>query len=106
MSYDIDITVQHPDGYASGFEVGNITYNVSRMVLEACGVTYRWFDGMECAKALPILHFAWRNLKRNPPHFRRFEPDNGWGTYEQFMPYMTRFYAMARLHPTGIIRVS
>jgi len=106
VSYDIDITVDHEDGYSSGFEVGNMTYNVSTMVKEACGVTFSWFDGMTCKQALPILYFCWRNLRRNPSHFRRFEAPNGWGTYEQFMPYMTRFYVMARLHPKGIIRVS
>jgi hypothetical protein len=106
VSYDIDITVEHPDGYSSSFDVGNMTYNIAEMVRQACGVTFSWFDGMSCEKALPLLRFCWLRMKRYPDFFRPFEASNGWGTYDQFMPYLTRFYVMARLHPAGQIRVS
>jgi hypothetical protein len=104
MSYDIHITVAHPDGYSSNFEVGNMTYNVARMTHVACGVAFSWFDGMPTAIALPILAHCWRVMKRNPATFRVIGVSE-WGSYDQFMPYLTRFYAMARLHPTGVIRV-
>ena len=105
MSYDIDIFVGHPDGYISHFEVGNMTYNVSGMMLEACGVTFRWMHKMPAETALPILAHAWKTMKRNPDHFRRFEVTE-WGSYNDFMPFLTRFYVMARMHPTGIISVT
>ena len=106
MSYDIDITVHHPDGYSSRFEVGNITYNIRPMMVAASDVGFSDLHDMRCFEAAPILAHAWREMRRNPARYRRFEASNGWGTYDQFMPYLTRFYAMARLHPNGIIRVS
>lgn len=106
MSYDIRIIVNHSDGYSSSFEVGNMTYNVAPMVVEASGVSFSWYDGISCAKALPLLRRTWQQMKRDPETYKRLEAWNGWGTYDQFMPYLTRLYAMVRLHPTGVIEVS
>lgn len=104
MSYDIDIYVDHQDGYTSGFEVGNMTSNVARMTGEACGVPLSWFNDVSCEKALPILAHCWRTMRRNPTHFRKFENPE-WGAYDDFMPYLTRFYVLVRIHKTGTIRV-
>lgn len=104
MSYDIEIIVDHADGYRSTFDVGNMTYNVSRMTLEAVGQRLSFFDGMDCETACPFLAELWQVMKRDPDRFRRVEVSD-WGSYDNFMPYLTRFYAMVRLHPRGGIRV-
>lgn len=106
MSYDIDIYVTHDDRYTSHFEVGNMTYNIRPMFRAAVGASFRDFHGMTCAQALPFVMFAWQQMKRRPDEFRKVEASNGWGTYDQFMPFLTKFYVMLRLHPTGIIRIS
>lgn len=103
MSSDISIHVVHPDGYSSSFEVGNMTSNCNRMLIAACGVSMGWFDKVSCEKAMPILRHAWQNMKRNPKVYRQLQAENGWGTYDQFMPFLTRFYVMTRLHRTGVI---
>lgn len=103
MSSDISIRVKHSDGYTSSFEVGNMTSNCNRMLIAACGVSMGWFHDMACEKALPILRHAWREMKRDPARYRALEADNGWGTYDQFMPFLTRFYVMVRLHKSGWI---
>ena len=103
MSSSISINVNHPDGYKSHFEVGNMTSNCNWMLVEACGVSMGWFDKVSCEKALPILEHAWTVMKRDPRKFKRLQAANGWGTYDQFMPFLTRFYVMVRLHKSGII---
>jgi len=95
MSYDIDIRVDHPDGYTSNFEVGNMTYNVHAMMVAASTVSFSDLHDMRCVDATPILGHAWREMKRRPAHYRQFQADNGWGTLDKFMPHLTRFYVIA-----------
>ena len=104
VSSDISIFVNHGDGYTSWFEVGNMTSNVNRILRETVeGKALSWFDGKTCAEARPVLESMWRELRQRPDHFRPFEIAD-WGSLDNFMPYLTRFYAMTRLHPNGQIR--
>lgn len=104
MSSDISIFVDHNDGYTSEFEVGNMTSNVNKMLLQTAEAkALSWFDGKSCAEARPVLESMWREIRRDPALFRQFEISH-WGSLHDFMPYLTRFYAMTRLHPNGRIR--
>lgn len=104
MSYDIEIVIHHPDGYSTTVDVGNMTYNVARMMIPACGVSFSWMDGMTVKRALPIIRHAWREMKRDPDRYIALEVTD-WGAYSDFMPWFTRFYVLCRLHPTGVIGV-
>jgi hypothetical protein len=104
MSYDGYIKIAHRDGYTTHIEVGNMTTNVDRMMVPACGVRLRWFNGLTCETALPILAHAHHELRRHPRKFKRLEYTE-WGSYDDFLPWLTRFYVLVRLHPTGTIEV-
>lgn len=40
---------------------------------------------------LESLMSCYRNLLENPRHFKRFNPDNGWGSYEQLLNNTKKF---------------
>jgi hypothetical protein len=103
VSSDISIRVDHGDGYSSSFEVGNMTSNVNRMlVATAEAKPLSWFDKVSCADARPVLESMYREMRQDPARFRALEITE-WGAYDDFMPYLRRFYVMTRMHPRGII---
>jgi hypothetical protein len=45
-------------------------------------------------------------MKGDPPRFRAFEPDNGWGTFRDFIPWIEDYLAACDAHPDARVEVS
>lgn len=46
-----------------------------------------------------------QKLRADPDHYRTFEPENKWGTYDVFVPWIERYLAACEEHPTAIVEV-
>jgi hypothetical protein len=88
MSLDVDLMVVQPTSVYSA----NITHNLGKMASEvklSNGMTLYdilWRPdeqkGLKCAKDIAgLLDEGWNILLSNPEKFKKFEPDNGWGSY-------------------------
>lgn len=45
-------------------------------------------------------------LKSNPTYYRTFDPSNGWGKYDDFVPFVEKYLKACKEYPESIIEVS
>lgn len=88
MSLDVDlIEVRRVSVHSQ-----NITHNLTTMADEAELYRPLWRP-KECGVAVARdligpLYRGIRQMERNPLYFRQFDAPNGWGTYDQFLPWL------------------
>lgn len=88
----------------------NITHNLGEMAREA-GVYYPIWrpEEINCKKAkdiIPFLEKGLKELEERPEYFKKFNPDNGWGTYKDFVLFVQKVLTACKKHPNSIISVS
>lgn len=88
----------------------NITHNLNTMA-DAAGIYEALWrpneHGHERAKTLvPLLEAGLERLRSDPNHYRNYDAKNGWGTYEQFVPFVEKVLEACRAFPEARIRVS
>ena len=119
MSLDV-----HLNDPTSTYGVGelywaNITHNLGNMASKAGIYKALWHpDEVEriSSKALssdtvaddiiPLLELGLSNLKARPEYFKQFDAENGWGTYEQFVPWVEEYLVACKEFPKAVITVS
>ncbi len=99
-------------GTNSGVELysDNITHNLTNMASAAGIYEVVWRpeeSGIERAADLTEpLTLAVREMRARPEHFEQFDSPNGWGLYENFLPWLERYLAACRNHPDAHVEVS
>lgn len=88
----------------------NITHNLNEMADNA-GIYYACWRHEEigATKAkdiIPLLEKGYEDLKSRPEYFKQFDSSNGWGTYEQFLPWVEKYLTACKEYPEAIIEVS
>jgi hypothetical protein len=88
----------------------NITHNLTKMADKA-GIYYALWrpeeKGWKTAKdIIPILEKGLVKLKAKREYFEKFNAENGWGTYEQFVPLVQQYLEACINNPKGIIEIS
>jgi hypothetical protein len=85
----------------------NITHNLSAMakaagVYEACWRPdeHGYFKALHI---LPVLERGIAALQSEPERFEQYNAPNGWGTYEQFVPWLQRYAEACSAHPDAIV---
>lgn len=106
MSLDISLIEKRP---TEVFEA-NITHNLNRMA-EAAGIyRYLWrFEETGLTQAwqlIGVLDQAIQDMKARPEHYRQFDAANGWGKFDDFVPWLERLLTACREHPEASIRTS
>ena len=93
------------DGFSS-----NITHNLGRMAAEAGIYDVLWRPdeaGIERASQVAdTLRVGITEMRADPERFRRFNAANGWGTYDQFLPWLKEYLAACEANPSARVRVS
>ncbi len=89
---------------------GNITHNMGGMADKA-GLYYAMWrpeeKGWKLAKdIIPALEFGIGNLKADPIFYKKFNPDNGWGSYEVLLEVAEAYLAACKEYPDAVISVS
>lgn len=88
----------------------NITHNLSRMADEAGIGDHLWRpEEIGITKAEQLIEPLTEGLKRmraDPSHFRTFDASNGWGTYDDFIPWIQEYLNACIKYPDAEISVS
>jgi len=88
----------------------NITHNLGRMAGEAGIYTFLWRPeeiGVKWASQLIVpLEEALAMMVRDPDRFRDYDASNGWGTFDQFLPWLMKVLDACRAHPDAEVRAS
>lgn len=106
MSLDVTLTrVQK----TSIFEQ-NITHNLCAMAKEAGIYMHLWRpDELRITKAgeliLPLKK-GLKLMKSNPKRFKALNPENGWGSYDRFVPWIERYIEACEDYPYADVEVS
>lgn len=88
----------------------NITHNLNKMAVAAGVYEALWRPELKSwtvAKEItPVLRIALQKLKKYPKRYEKFDSENGWGTYEHFVPFVEGVLAACEKYPTAKIKVS
>ena len=105
MSLDVWLTAVRPTNVYEA----NITHNLGKMADEAGIYQHLWRPeeiGIETAAQLVEPLIAGLSLmKSDPSRFKAFDAPNGWGTYEQFIPWIERYLQACIENPDATIEV-
>jgi hypothetical protein len=88
----------------------NITHNLGKMAEEAGLYVVLWRpeeNGITHARQLiEPLRAGLAKLKAEPERFKRFDAPNGWGLYENFVPWVERYLEACEHDPHARVHVS
>lgn len=112
MSLDIYLTTEPCPtcGRAETVFDANITHNLGHMARVAGVYDCVWRpdeNGIERAlELIEPLRAGIAAMKDDPDRFRVFDSPNGWGLYENFLPWLEKLLEACEKHPTAHIAVS
>ena len=88
----------------------NITHNLNEMAMEAGIYEYLWRpDEIGITKAKELidpLRQGLHNLKKEPERYKKFNPENGWGSYEGLVKFVDNYLNACYEYPDADIEVS
>ncbi len=88
----------------------NITHNLNKMAIEAGIYGYLWRpdeNGITKAKELiEPLRQGLHSLKSYPEEYKKFNPENGWGSYEGLVKFVDNYLNACYEYPDADVVVS
>lgn len=87
-------------------DIGNYTYNVSKMYIEAIGQSLSAFHGANAEESIPLLRKCVEEMTSNPEKYKNMNPTNGWGNYEGALDYVQKLLHACEKNPDSTIEVS
>lgn len=113
MSLDVDLMMTQP---VSVYE-SNITHNLGKMAGEVSlsnGMTLYdvlWRpdeqEGLKFARDISeLLDEGWNILLSDPEKYKRYNPENGWGSYDGLCNFVYRYRNACWDNPDAELRVS
>ncbi len=90
----------------------NITHNLNNMAHAAGIYECLWRHDEQAppitksSQCIAPLRAGLAALKADPDAFRPMSATNGWGTYEQFVPWVEKVLAACEANPDALVRVS
>jgi hypothetical protein len=88
----------------------NITHNLGAMAKEAGIYGCLWRpDEMKITKAKELiepLREGLHNLKSEPERYKKFNPENGWGSYDVLVSFVENYLNACYEHPDADVEVS
>lgn len=106
MSLDFTIYAQVPSRMGEVYS-RNITHNLIHMADLAGLYDVLWHpveNGYRKAKdIIPRLRIGILLLKSDPERFKKFNPNNGWGTYEGLLDFAEAVLETCLEYPEGVL---
>ncbi|WP_240416463.1 hypothetical protein [Paenibacillus periandrae] len=87
-------------------DIGNYTYNVSKMYVEAMGQSLSAFNGVNAGESTLLLRQCVEEMISNPEKYKAMNPPNGWGNYEGALAYVQKLLHECEKNPNSTIEVS
>jgi hypothetical protein len=87
----------------------NTTHNLTAMA-EAAGIYQCLWRPDEngitkASQLIEPLRKGLELLKAQPDHFRTYNPHNGWGSYDHFVPWVERYLRACEEYPDAEVKV-
>ncbi|WP_080437023.1 hypothetical protein [Burkholderia ubonensis] len=96
---------------ADGNEVysANITHNLNKMANAAGIYKHLWrpeeIDIKHARDLVVPLTDGLMDMLRRPVHYQRFNPENGWGSYDGFIPWLVEYIKACAANPNATVSV-
>jgi hypothetical protein len=88
----------------------NITHNLGRMAVYAGVYDCLWRPDEHgittAAQVIEPLKTGIAKMEADPDFYRQFDAENGWGTYDNFLPWCKGVLAACEANPDAEISVS
>lgn len=88
----------------------NITHNLNQMAAQAGIYDCLWRPDengyTHASQLIKPLEKGLNELKGRPHHYKKYNPPNGWGTYDDFIPWLESYLQACKDHPDAEIEVS
>lgn len=88
----------------------NITHNLTTMANKAGIYEHLWrpeeIGITKASQLIEPLTLGLEKIKKRRKYFEKFNPSNGWGSYEGFVPWIEEYLEACKEYPEAIIRVS
>ena len=110
MSLDIYLKYEvEKDKWVTVFRA-NITHNLAKMA-EAANIYYELWrpDAIEITQAKELIEpltKAIEDMKKHKEQYEKNNSPNGWGLYDNFVPWLERYIEACKEYPNAIIEVS
>jgi len=102
------VTVQTQTGGGEVFSA-NITHNLGKMASEAGIYKHLWRpDEIGITKARELIEPLTDGLalmQTDPDRFEALNPENGWGSYDGFVPWIAKYLEACRTYPDADVSV-
>lgn len=111
MSLDLYLEIRCPHcGQNEEFYWANITHNLGKMASAAGIYDVVWRpeeNGIEFANQIvEPLRAGIELMEREPERFKAFDSGNGWGTYDDFLPWLKLYLSKCEEFPLAQVRSS
>lgn len=88
----------------------NITHNLNKMAMAAGLYDALWhpeeLKAVYAKDLIDPLTAGLEKLKAEPEEFKKHNPENGWGSYEQFVEFTEKYLTACKANPEARIDVS
>lgn len=105
MSLDVSLRVDGADVFEA-----NITHNLNKMAAEAGIYKHLWRPeeiGVTRAEQLiEPLRAGLLLMVERPSYFEQWDAPNGWGRFENFLPWVAKYLEACIANPNAEIKVS
>lgn len=106
MSLDVYLT----DKSGDVIYTSNITHNLNKMA-EAAGIYKHLWRPEEigikkASELIDPLRDGLHKLVESPSEFKKYNASNGWGLYENFVPWLSEYYEACKNNPSANVEVS
>lgn len=114
MSLDVSLVVKADTGNKDTEDIyvfdSKITHNLNTMANQA-GIYYHCWrpEELGISKAHEIiqpLKDGLDKLKNDPEYFKQFNAKNGWGIYDDFVPWVEEYFNACIKYPNATIETS
>lgn len=110
MSLDVKLTLELSGNHSHEVYEANITHNLGGMANEAgiYGIVWRPEENniVKAEQMIQPLFQALREMKRDPKRFEKHNAPNGWGLYENFVPWLDRYLDACMKYPDAKVSAS
>lgn len=98
-------------GHADTYWSWNITHNLNQMAKAAGVYEVLWrpeevWEDPRAREAIGILDAGLKQLREDPDAFRKFNPENGWGKYEDLVEFVEETLEACKRWPHAVLQAS
>ena len=105
MSYDVSLYVFDAKGKKHYLYDTNHTSNTARMWRDA-GCDLAEFHGKTAAELARDLAPAVFTMRARPSHYEEMNPENGWGSYQSTLEFLSGILDMSERWPQAWVYIS